>query len=379
VIVRPGSSATISVTKLSRHHRVSYQAVLILGIGQQQPVTFAHVDRSADGRQVGLRADAGQPLIGPVFSTGSRSLTLSMIDAAGALLATRCAGPLDGDVASAAPRLRISARSLLRGNARLSLTGQGTFAANGFAGTVNSTIVLHLGRPIGQNQSSSGSAFPKGTKVQKMRSVTETLSLVRAGSSLAAAVNGTADPNICELLDSCGVHGTFALAPNLRGADALLTATGPTTRPLRDFLKALGLRRGGRISGIDVSGGIYWSKSGSVAEDLTQSGTCADRAPLGPGGVNLIVQGASVLSSYSVFSGALRTRCPGPLLGTSDGTLASATFARRLLARRTFTIELLPARSFEDDGFFGSLSGRLSLTIRTHGRLSQQVFTEPVG
>jgi hypothetical protein len=379
VVVHPGSAGTISVLKLVRHRRASYLATLFFGGDPQQPLTFAHVDRSASGHQVGLCADTGQQFPGPTFSTGSGSVTLSILQAGSSLLLTRCAGPFDGDVAGAAPQLTIPVRSLLRGNARLNLSGNRAFAAHGFAGTVSSTIVLTLGRPSTQKLSNSVSGFPKGVKTQRMRQVTESLSLVHAAGSLAAAVSGATDPDICQLLDSCGLHGTFALTPNLRGADAQLTATGPATRPYRDFLTALGLAQGGRASGIDVVGGIFSSKSGSVAEDLTQSGTCTDTAPFGPGGVNLIVQGSSVFSSYSEFSGTLRTRCPGPLLGTSSGTLASATFARRLLARRSFTIDLTPIRSFQDDGFFGSLSGRLSLTIHTHGRLSQHVFTEPVG
>jgi hypothetical protein len=379
VIVNPGSDATILVIKLSRHHRVSYQAVLALGVGQQQPLTLSHVARSAGGGQVGLCADAGQPLVASTVGAGTRFVTLSLMQADGSLLTTRCAGPPDGDVASAAPRLTIPIGSLLRGNERLSLSGQGTFAAHGFAGTVNSTIVLHLGRPMGQNQISSSSAFPKGTKVQKMRSVTETLSLVRAAGSLDAAVSGATDPNICQLLDSCGLHGTLALSPDLRGADAQLTATGLATRPFRDFLAALGLAHGGRASGIDVSGGIFSSKQGSIAEDLAQSGTCTDATALGSAGVDLTARGPTVFSSFTESAPSLRTRCPGPLLGMSNGTLASATFPRRLLARRSFTIDLTPIRSFQDDGFFGSLSGRLSVTVRTHGRLRQQFFTEPVG
>ena len=122
-------------------------------------------------------ADA-QPLSGggPSATIRGGTLTIALLQAGGTLMSTRCAGPLDGDLAGASPKATISLRAALRGRTVVALQASNPFASNGFAGTVSSTLVLTLGKP---SRPSSGATFPPGIKTQRMRIVTERLSVAR--------------------------------------------------------------------------------------------------------------------------------------------------------------------------------------------------------
>ena len=208
VIVHPGSGDLI-FEKYRHGHSVDYAGLLSLGF--EDGYTVAHVDR-ANG--AGVCADEQQTYKSSEVSVRAGIATLSLLQPGGAMVATRCAGPVDGDLAGAARRLALPIRSLLRGQARLSLSGQASFAAHGFAGTVTSTVTLRLRRPETQNvSSSSSSSFPAGIKTERVRAVTERLSAVAARGTITALLGGTTDATECELLDSCGLAGTLTLSP----------------------------------------------------------------------------------------------------------------------------------------------------------------------
>ena len=91
--------------------------------------------------------------------------------------------------------------------------------------------------------------------MQRERIVFETLRLTGVGGRISEDVLGSTDPVVCRLLDSCGAAGTLTVAPRLtQGASAEIAATGPASRPYRDFLTALGLSRAGQASGIRSAG-----------------------------------------------------------------------------------------------------------------------------
>ncbi len=373
VIVRP-DSADIELIKYRRGRAVTYEASMILDLAFGQGSTLARVERAVVGASPGVCADAEQQASTTALTIKRGLVTLAPLQPGGTLLATRCAGPLDRDLVGAGPSITVPLRSLLRGRMRLQLDGVHTFAAHGFAGTVSSTIALRLQRP--ESQTGSGSGLPPGFETQRIRAVTEHLSLLRARGSLMALLRGTTDPAECVLLDSCALQGTLTVSPSPYAVDASLSATGPANRPSRDFLAALGLTRGGNPRGIQTFGDINWSDTGTVVTRLTQPGACADSGALGGGFVVLQVQGATALASYGPLAPP-RTRCPGPVISSSEA-LAVGRLPLRGLARHVFTIALGAAPSLHDDGYSATLRGHLSLTLR-RGHLSQRFSTQPAG
>jgi hypothetical protein len=370
-VVRIGAGGEIVVLKYVHRGRALYQVATA-----QQQTALTDVTRSAAGSQSGSCADVAQQFVSPTFTTRNGLVTVSLVQAGGSLLASRCAGPLDTDVANASPSVTVPIRTLVRGHQQLSLGGHGAFATGGFAGTVDSTIVLHLGTPKTQKTSAS-TTFPPGIKTARMRQVTEQLTIARLGGQVTANASGTSDARVCVLLDSCGLAGTITLAPSPQQVTGQLTAMGLANRPRRDFLTALGLSRAGDRRGIQVIGTVSWSDTGSITSDLTQSGTCTDTEQLGSGSLVIGASGGTVSVGYSAFSSP-RTRCPGPLLSAAQ-TLASGKTSRGTLGHPTFTVSLRPPRSIEDDGYSMTLSGALSLTFRPGRHVTQKVFVAPSG
>lgn len=374
ITVRP-RSGDLLVLRLRRHHRIAYFAILALAPGQSGYMGAAEVERSAPGQQGGTCADAEAGQLGSLSqaSVHGSSLTIAVLARGGSLLTTRCAGPLDGDLASVSPRATISARAASHGRTTLDLGGTHTFAAHGFAGTITSSLVVRLGKPT--RSGSSAPAFPPGVKTQRVRTVTEHLDLTRVAGGVTAAVQGTADSIVCQLLDTCGMSGTLRLTPFNRGATAEVLAMGPASRPNGDFLAALGLNPSGRSRGIRVL--LTVALGGYVSAGLNQSGgSCADTAPTGE--LALLLGGVGHrLTGQAVTAGTWRTRCPGPMF-SNGSPLLSASLPQSSLGRRQFAIDVRGAGALEDDGHALAVHGQLSLELR-RGGITQQVSTQPTG
>ena len=258
VVWRPGqelSSGSLLIEKLRAHRRVSYAAQLVLfgGPGTTAEVSAA-VRRAAPGQAAGTCADASSPQSNTTLAVRGGAIALRILGSGSTVLATRCAGPLDADIAAALPSPALSVGAALRGHRRVELAGTSSFAAGGLAGTVTSTLVLHLGAA----QSGGTGIMPGGARRgPRERIVSEPLALVRTSGAVTVQVAGAANPDICGGLDSCGLQGTISLQPGPNAAGEL-TAFGPARRPYRDFLAALGRSRRGRAAGITVAGEIGW-------------------------------------------------------------------------------------------------------------------------
>jgi hypothetical protein len=360
IVLRPGDT-TMAVLTARDRRRTTYQVSFLPEFGDQATLTLAHVERSSAGELVGLCADAAQPNSLPGSTSIGGLVTLALVQRHSSILSTRCAGPIDGDVASAAPSALVPVKTLLRGHLVLGLSGTRDFAASGFAGTVSSTAAIHVGAP--RRQAGNGSTT---ANVRRIRDVTETLSVVRQSGQFVAHVRGDGDRALCQPLDSCGISGTIAIDPSFVGAQATLTATAPATRPYSDLLAALGLSPRGDPRGIEVYGSVTSPQAGSVTADLTQSGSCIDSVPLEDSTIAVIGLGGA--SDATFIAQSLRTRCPGP--SPSPGPLALAGFGRAVLERPEFTLTLQPQPSFSDDGYTGSMRGSVSVVLR-RGRVSQ--------
>lgn len=371
IFVRP-SGGTLAIATVRQGKRMGHVVTLVLGTGDGGYTTSARVQRSAPGGQGGTCADAQGSLLGgnAAAVTHGDSVKIRVLTRGGSLLRTRCAGPLDGDLAGAGPAVMISLARVLRGRVTLNLSGTRAFAVHGFAGTISSTLVLKLGRPSAQ--SPSGSNFPPGIKTQRERIVTERLSVVRVDGELSAAVRGTSDPVVCALLDTCGLSGTLTLGPGAPEINAQVIAMGPAGRPYRDFLTAVGVASGGRSRGISTA--VTIDLIGHVGAAISEAGmTCTDTGGTG------VVSAAVGISRPPVGGGAFasgwRTQCPGPLFGGEAAGLV-ASLRPGGLKRPQFTIDLRGRGSFTDDGYVISTQGEESAVVR-RGRVTSQVMTFP--
>jgi hypothetical protein len=372
VVVRP-RGVGLSVLTVRRHGRIVHPVEFLFGAGQSGYMTYARVQRSVPGGPAGTCADASGALLsgGSSAVVRGQAVSIGLLRRGGTVLQTRCAGPLDGDVAGASQTVTIPLSRLRHGRTVLDLSGNGAFASHGFAGTVSSTVTVKLGRP--QMAGSTNPVFPPGIKVRRRRIVTEHLSLVRFRGGLSLAVRGSADPTVCGLLDTCGLSGRLSLQPPAHAVSAEVIATGPASRPYRDFLTALGVSRTGRAHGISVALLVYFT--GGVRADISQTGaTCTDSASTAAVGV-FLEPGSTGL--FGGFAGSWRTRCAGPLVGSGAAGL-SVSLAKGALQHREFTIKARASGTLNDDGYVMVPHGHVSVLLR-RGPVTQQVFPEPTG
>jgi hypothetical protein len=365
VVFGPGSGALVAVDRFRRNGRIAYDATLELGDGQVQPVVAAHVQR-AGGDVCG---DATNPFMSPTATINGGVVTMPLLASGGALLTTRCAGPLDGDVSSAAPEIQLPLTRLLGGGTTVDLSGTRSFAAGGFAGTVTSTLRLTLGKPRTQ---SPPQQLPRGIKTRPKREVTETLAVSQAGGQFALSIAG--NPGSCQFLDSCGLAGsvTGTIAP--QRAHASLTVIGGATRPWADFLAALGQDPRGNPRGLVVIGSADWESGGTVLSSISQGTPCTAQSPLGPGAAFLSGTDGRLRGSFAPVTSP-RTRCPGPMLA-QDTVLASGSVSIRNIGGRAFTLHLTGRGPLSDDGYSISQQTSLTLRLRRTG-LRRQIVREP--
>lgn len=358
----PQDVGDVAVSTLERRGRRYRTATMVLG-GPGSPVRSAVQHLQATGTTTAC-SDSSQGGDG-FFSLPVRGprVTIGLGHAGAPLLGTRCAGPVDADVAGALPSRTVRLSEILRGGATINLTGGGRFAAHGLAGTVQSTVVLVLGRP--RRSSGPGqSTLPPGVK--RSRLVAVTYRVTHVGGRAVAAVRSSAVAAVCGPFDACGLTGVIDVAPGTSsGGSVFLTATAPLRRPKRDLLAALGAASRGNPSGIWVQGAGEASLRGKEAANLTQNGACLDQAGLRQAGITLRQRAdrleISVSPSRSQAADPLRTRCPGPELGSHQLTRASVPLSA--LRHPSFTVAL-HGGSFSDGPYRVTTQSTLTLTLR---------------
>ncbi|MGO9961716.1 MAG: hypothetical protein ACLP50_38045 [Solirubrobacteraceae bacterium] len=285
-------------------------------------------------------------------------VTFTLAGAVPALLATRCAGPRDGDLVGLlrAPTLTLAAVG--RGQTTISLAAAGPFSTGGFAGTIQSTIEIRLGRP-------GRTTHPPQGPRRRDRELTATYRAVLAGTDTERFA-GDADPLLCAPLGSCGLAGSETLSPRVRDGVVRLLVVAPVSRPARDLEAAAGIG-GGDWKGLTALGVLTWSSGGSDQADLAQGAEhCTDSLALGEGEILLITGNGRLEALYapSVLDVAPVTRCPGPVLSAGSlGSLGSAEVPIADLARRTSTIPITTGSTFVDDGYSGAIVPKLTLTL----------------
>jgi len=316
ILWRPQSQSG-ELTIFSARRGGSEQVGLSLsGSDSLLPTLSSVVSRARAGAASASCADTNAPDVGGFLPAGGGRVTVRALTSASAVLTTRCAGPLDADVAASLPSVSLPARALARGHRRIDLGGTRSFAAGGFAGTLSSTLALHLG-----GTSLSPRWTPPRGRTVAVRVVSAPLRVTGATGMLGSTFAGAGEPDACAPLDSCGLRGALTVRPRPVQADGELMAVGPGRRPLRDFLKALGLGRRGRVRGIQAFGEITWQHGGTLATEVAQAGVCRDFEALGAGGLALDLPGRGV--HLLAPDAALHLRCPGPIPAFGSGFLAS--------------------------------------------------------
>jgi hypothetical protein len=366
IVWRPAPQDQLDVLKFRQHGKIHYQA-LLSGDDINLPETEARVTRGS-GPSATVCSDAQSAYDNaPSTAVHGSFLSIQLLSAQGSLLSTRCAGPVDGDLA-AVPGVKLKLTSLNSGHATGDLRGVTAFQSHGFSGTVRSTVVLSFARARNQPPT----PLPKSVHRQRIRTVVEHLQLVSATGSEQVSVTGSSDLAVCRQLDSCGLTGTVSWTPTPTAVDAYVEVAEPATRSFRQLLAVLH-GKPGPIKHPLIYGQISWTDNASLQARTMQGGTtCTDAQPLGRATIELIAVSATAIAGYSP-SDSLRTRCPGPEL---TGSGPSERFPVALLSKPKFTLALALGPSFSDDGYTVSQRGGLSLKLR-RGRVQQSVQTIP--
>ena len=368
---RPQGPGTVSIATLTHHGRRSVSATMVIGGGAGGAVRAAVQRSQPDGATTACSDSNTNP--GGFFElpvSGGRA-TIGLRRPEGSLLGTRCAGPLNADVAIRLPARTVSLSRILHGRTTVDLTGTAPFTAHGLAGTVDSTIVLTLGRPQRGPRSGLTTPPPGG---KRSRLVEVAYRVTRLGGSAVAAVSSSPVAATCGPFDACGLGGAIDVAPGTaRHSSINLTAMAPLRRPERDVLTALGVGRGGDRSGIAVVGAGEVAVDGEVAADLTQGGACRDQAAVHRLEVVLAERAHRLRLAISPIASQagdpLRTRCPGPDLGPHQ--LTSASLPLSVLRRRSFTATLRGG-SFRDGPYRVTTQSTLTVTLR-RGRVTTRI------
>lgn len=359
----------LNVSTLAHHGRRTTSATLFLGGSVASSV--ARTGPSGASTSCSDQ-NANQAGFFSLSAHGGR-VDIRLAGSSGAVFGTRCAGPLTRDVAAVLPRRTVSLAALRRGRTRINLTGGGSFAANGFAGTVRSTVVVTLGRP--HRQARSPTRAPPGVTPQHYAEVV--YRIVGFHGQAVSDVRASANPAICGPFDACGLAGTITVSPGLhRGGTVFLSALAPVRRPVKDLLTALGVARDGNPAGIRIGGFGAVRARGQLVAALTQAGTCRDQVRISQLEVELSRRAGRLLASISPAASQaadpLRTRCPGPDIG--NHALVRGSLPLAVLHRRQFTVRLT-AGGFRNGPYRVTTRSSFVVTLRReHVRVRVEKF-----
>ena len=305
------------------------------------------------------------------------------------LLSTRCAGPLEGDIAAVLPTRTLPVAALRAGSTTIDLSATRAFAAAGMAGTVRSSIVLRVRRPRAFDLSSLGDfsrELARLLKPERIRILVATYDVERLSGDVVTTFDGSTQPELCRPLDACAVHGSVKVSHAVNAGEGLLYAIGPGRLTQRQLGAALGIYPGRRPGGVQTLGSVFWEKDpGRVASTvLDGSGrTCSDSAGLGEGLIALRFTRQRVTAAYgtgNLFDGdPLRSRCPGPAFAdVVDGSevVAQGSVARRSMRKRRVVLNLAQGSTFSSGAYTGRVQAGLSLGLR-RVRVESSLLTVP--
>jgi hypothetical protein len=385
VVWTPAREAMVTILETRVRGRTEFEVSLDFeDSGGERPATAAEVTRAASSGSPGHCQDARVDRFGSLDFTGDTPGTAiarlaapqKTVSFGADLLSTRCAGPLESDIAAVLPTRTLPVDALRRGATTLDLSANRPFAAGGMAGTVRSSIVLRVERPEPPEEGSFElpREILRALKFNRLRIVDAIYDVERLSGDLTTTFDGSTQPELCGPVDSCGLRGSVKVTHAVTEGEAILSAIGPARLTRRQLGAALGLN-GGRPSGaIATSGIVTWEEDpGRVASTVTDPGgrACADTAGLGSGMIDLTFSRSRISAGYGLtglFDGdPLRSRCAGPgFTDASDGSnpVARGSVPRRALRKRRLTIPLNGGSVFSSGSYSGKVQAGLTLTMR---------------
>jgi hypothetical protein len=309
---------------------------------------------AADGTHFCADARRSLDYSAGIVAVRPRSLRFGLQDRAGVFgplsanpLGTNCGGPLPADTLRRLKTRTVSLRELVRGPTTIDLSGSAPFAAGGFAGTVESSVLVRVRKArVRRVDRRPRRAIPQPPNRPPFRNISVEYRLERITGSVPVELE--AAPLGCGALDACGLSGTFTVTPGPARGEAYVVAYGRLSKAA--LRRAVGVAPGPRPGKASVSGYLFWNRGrGTVAASLERNGepACRDVSPLTDGAIELRVRGRRVtarLAGADPFAGGdiLRTRCPGPLLSDlgRHTRLAVGRIPRSALGRRRLTLHL---------------------------------------
>jgi hypothetical protein len=360
IVWTPGQRGQFTVAEgLDRSGRRLYQAWLG-GTGGQ-----AVVARVARGDHV--CTDRKSAILDGAFIRGKRDgLDLALTGSGRAvgfsLTETDCGGPLSGSLAQVLRPVTVSAADLRRGRFDVDLRASGPFADGPLKGTVESTVVAHIGRA--QRERQQPEPMPRRPR-PLYRNLSVRYRIERVSGQIAASFR---PGELCDELASCGGTAGWSLQVAGRGS-VYLQASAPATRSESDLRAATGLRPSGDPRGIQVFGGGEWTGNTSFTATATVPGEepCTDSRRIGGSGLRLEPSGSFIEITALGGLGMTRTSCPGPAMSddpTNPSVIASGRVPLAAFAHDRVRVALSRGTPIESDGWTGATKPDLTFVLK---------------
>jgi hypothetical protein len=377
---RPPASGELIIFTTRSHHHTSDSAQLYLqgaGLPPAGGVTSATVQSTAASPSgAATCVDAAATGVALDLPVRHGRVDFGLDGASPSLLSDRCAGPRDRQILPRLPAPWLTVAAVRRGGAVVDLSATRPFAADGFAGTIDSTIVLRLG-PAGRAIRPSSTTPRNGVRYVELTVDYR----VRASGSLLEHVAGSADPAVCAPLGACGVTGTETVTTRGEAGSGALTLFARATVPRRRLLAAAGLSGGRPATGVTGTASLTWDGNGTVQTALGQGAhQCHQAAPAGRGSALLDASHGRLdvaLLPSDLQPGPPASECPGPE-DEAATKLASGELPLRALGRRSVSVVLRAGTSFPDDGYSVRTDPHLTLTL-TRAATHTSSVTFPAG
>jgi hypothetical protein len=278
---------------------------------------------------------------------------------------TDCGGPLFDDIGRALGMVTVPRAKLLKGGFDIDFHGSAPLSAAGLQGTVESTVVAHVGARQPPPRQAPERASPAGTNLMTVRYRIE-----RVSGGMQADFTGTGE--LCAELASCGVRELIEMRTTApRGAGLDISAYAGGTRSLTDLRAALGLpNSGGRPNGITWSGSGALSSHGVLVKaSLLRGGdpVCEDERHAPALELGLRPDGKRIEAQLTAGATAsMRTSCPGPALshGGFAPILATGSLPRNALERKRIRLRLSQGQRLESDGWSGRTRADFTIVLR---------------
>jgi len=357
--------------------REVYASILFTEDGSDAATASAHVVRGRPGLGSAVCLDARSEVYGQLDLVAGKGagLTARLLAPSSAssptdVLGTRCAGPLDADLAPMLPAVTLSQSTLKKGRVTLDFSAASTFATGGMAGAVTSSLKFVLGRPfVDENPDDSIVLLPSGFRSVRRRALTATYSIESMSGKVVTTFAGSGEAALCGALDACGSTGSASVAPSPGEGLATFTATGPRRATYKQLRVALGLSPGRPSPHIETYGLAFWEEDTGTALTSVRNPdgySCSEAGRPGGGSAFFTLGQRRVQGSYYPLStDPLSGRCSGPTIEdvTAAAALARGSVPRSAFRRKRVIFPFPRGTGFSSGAYTGGSTSDLSMVL----------------